>query len=1342
MYITLTQTLTIKPNSLLSVISPPQLFIFASTIFTNVFFGIGVNLSKIAQMVCFSLNIILYGLTVFSVYSFGGFIKPFVSGLILSSSITGAFFTLFDLIFLIVDKKCSLVNFFSFVIIFVLMLIICVLRSRLSQVAYIQTLDAIQMNNDLFGHIKNPNQFLLLVVCGMKFAHPSIIDLTFFHQGIERWNKNQFVFLVYTKFIAIYPEESTTLKYIFNHIKVKKLKGYTINVIRDQTKQIMKQREAGLTSELRKKLNQIKKQNQSAKHKLGHVWDVVIRRNLGEIEIATKRALTAMNQTFADFNHLLREFPNNRNVTHFYGIFLKEVMADYSLAKEMSDRTKALLPGITILEDQTHDYGLKAFPNLPNSIKGQKEVVPIASTLEAVQLIQNSSDLDKEYQNDLDELAGIKRNIENMTIPAICGSKIFDMVLSLIFLVLPCIAGLIYVNFYIKKLTKPLEFIDSLSLLRTYAYQVIGFSLRYVGESLSILPLIEEHEKPPNSFGGSWDTKTQLKYLLTKTTDAIQEFGNFRMFEEGNHLINQAQNLIFQNTVSYNYYLSPTNYTTSNISIQAAILDFTIQQRMILDAYEITPAILSSGTILNPLNNVYPIITNINTAFEYMISYINENNDKIHKIAKIVLVVLVIVLSVLPSLALFIEVKWINSNKIEIYQCLFSLPKKVVSELAENRDSKSKENKNEEINKQDENILKIFNSGGSDESLSDMILMVIGTVFISLVLVINVILFYFLITDLSKIVKDMAPHLNYLQGSYAMLLSSINWLNVILFENSGYQIPTTSFDVSLSKIQITINRSHEFYHYACCGGSEEDQVPFRGFTEGVNKASQIAGRNCLSSPNKTRNLNMLIKSSFTSLKKTLECLPVDMTYILIDPIIFYSISPFQKGKVDSLDFLKETYGEIWMKLISPLYEHFFEPLHETIIPTIDQELNDKKYQFVLPISVLLVLGFLFEVIFFIQIFANEKHIKSVLKLLLHCKPSVVFSSNKIMQTLSGDFSSQQNDTLTSNTEFFDTVFTSLPDAIMYANNEMIIQSANNACQHTFGDVDLIGKSIKEFFLSNEFIGNVANLFTSVNSNPTEEITYKKDSNSETILQATSMMANGKFVVSCRNVTQSHRYNTLIFEEKQNSDKLLSTILPPSLVERVQEGEKNISFSVQSASILFSDIVNFTPWCGSLPAEKVMSTLNILFKRFDSILETKPTMTKIKCIGDCYMAAGGIFAELNQPAVHAKEVVSFGLKSIQEIILIDEEIKQNLQIRVGVNTGGPIVAGVLGIGKPTFEIIGPSINRAQQMEHYGVPMKVHISMDVYELICGLNFKFCNRRQIEIKNEIVETYLVEP
>ena len=125
-----------------------------------------------------------------------------------------------------------------------------------------------------------------------------------------------------------------------------------------------------------------------------------------------------------------------------------------------------------------------------------------------------------------------------------------------------------------------------------------------------------------------------------------------------------------------------------------------------------------------------------------------------------------------------------------------------------------------------------------------------------------------------------------------------------------------------------------------------------------------------------------------------------------------------------------------------------------------------------------------------------------------------------------------------------------------------------------------------------------------------------------------------------------------------------------------------------------------------------------------------------------MAAGGIFDEVNQPAVHAKEVVDFGCLVIKKLLEIDQQENENLRIRVGINTGGPIIAGVIGTEKPTFEILGPAINTAHEMEHHGVPMKVHISRPVYELIYGQQFDIKERGEIDIKGGKMFTYLVEP
>ena len=171
-------------------------------------------------------------------------------------------------------------------------------------------------------------------------------------------------------------------------------------------------------------------------------------------------------------------------------------------------------------------------------------------------------------------------------------------------------------------------------------------------------------------------------------------------------------------------------------------------------------------------------------------------------------------------------------------------------------------------------------------------------------------------------------------------------------------------------------------------------------------------------------------------------------------------------------------------------------------------------------------------------------------------------------------------------------------------------------------------------------------------------------------------------------------------------------------------------------------MGFTPWCSENLPSFVMSTLNMLYNSFDQIVAKYPTITKIKCIGDCYMTAGGIFSEINQPSTHAKEMVEFCLEAIKAVEEINKEMGQDLRIRIGINTGGPLVAGVLGSKKPTFEILGPVINLAQQMESLGQPMIIHITRSVYELIYGSNFVVKERGQIDTKIGKLITYFVIP
>jgi class 3 adenylate cyclase len=481
----------------------------------------------------------------------------------------------------------------------------------------------------------------------------------------------------------------------------------------------------------------------------------------------------------------------------------------------------------------------------------------------------------------------------------------------------------------------------------------------------------------------------------------------------------------------------------------------------------------------------------------------------------------------------------------------------------------------------------------------------------------------------------------------------------------------------------------------------------------------------------------------TSLQEATACFVPDVVYSLMESLLESRISVY-RDNVDEVRLEDCTAVQVVFSLfVYPIFELLVGPMYETIAGTIRQQLLDLTTEAYPIFIVLIVLAVLFQIGAILEIIGMQTHIRRALRLLLHCPASVILQCPKVMSVLSGDFSTRRRDEGAKTSVFFRQVVMQIPDAILTIDTgTMTITSQNTAAERLFGD-KTIGTRVVDFF-GPHWTGPTGTILAigADSKGVTEALIFRKDDTTTVNLETTVHTMSDSLVYVFRDTTSTVRYNALIAGERSKSDALLKSILPPSLVPRVQAGEKNISFAVSSVSIVFMDIVSFTPWCGSSTADKVMMTLNCLFKKFDSNCAQQSTMTRIKCIGDCYVAAGGVFSEVNQPLEHAKQVVQFGLDCLQSVNELNVELNESLQIRVGINTGGPIVAGVLGGGaaKPTFEIIGPSINMAQQMEHHGVPMQVHISRSVYELIYGEQFVVKERGSIDVKGVAVVTYLV--
>jgi len=181
------------------------------------------------------------------------------------------------------------------------------------------------------------------------------------------------------------------------------------------------------------------------------------------------------------------------------------------------------------------------------------------------------------------------------------------------------------------------------------------------------------------------------------------------------------------------------------------------------------------------------------------------------------------------------------------------------------------------------------------------------------------------------------------------------------------------------------------------------------------------------------------------------------------------------------------------------------------------------------------------------------------------------------------------------------------------------------------------------------------------------------------------------------------------EFQERSESLLLNILPKEIVAILKNEPRTIADHFEGASVLFADVVNFTPMSASMTPTELVELLNEVFSYFD-VLSDRYGLEKIKTIGDCYMVASGV---PRPRADHAQALTRMALE-MREHVSQREFQGRKLVFRIGINSG-PVVAGVIGRKKFIYDLWGDAVNTASRMESHGQEGIIQITRDTYELI---------------------------
>lgn len=196
----------------------------------------------------------------------------------------------------------------------------------------------------------------------------------------------------------------------------------------------------------------------------------------------------------------------------------------------------------------------------------------------------------------------------------------------------------------------------------------------------------------------------------------------------------------------------------------------------------------------------------------------------------------------------------------------------------------------------------------------------------------------------------------------------------------------------------------------------------------------------------------------------------------------------------------------------------------------------------------------------------------------------------------------------------------------------------------------------------------------------------------------------------RDITEKKKAEAELLLEQEKSERLLLNILPKAIAEQLKQSHNAIAEHFDEVTIMFADIVDFTPLSTRLSPTELVESLNRIFSTFDQLVE-RYDLEKIKTIGDAYMVAGGLPIPND---THAEHIVEMALDMLDKIHYLQTITGEQFQIRIGINTG-PVVAGVIGIKKFIYDLWGDTVNVASRMESRGAPGCVQVTERTYQIL---------------------------
>jgi len=213
----------------------------------------------------------------------------------------------------------------------------------------------------------------------------------------------------------------------------------------------------------------------------------------------------------------------------------------------------------------------------------------------------------------------------------------------------------------------------------------------------------------------------------------------------------------------------------------------------------------------------------------------------------------------------------------------------------------------------------------------------------------------------------------------------------------------------------------------------------------------------------------------------------------------------------------------------------------------------------------------------------------------------------------------------------------------------------------------------------------------------------------------------------REIMVRRRTESALRRSQKQSEQLLLNILPQGIVQRLKENPGSIAHQFGDVTVLFADIVDFSRLSAHLSPDELITLLNEIFSTFDELAE-RHGLEKIKTIGDEYLVVGGLPTPCQD---HAQTVAEMALDMQLIIGQFKSQDGEPFTMRIGINTG-PVVAGIIGRKKFSYDLWGPTVNVASRMASLGLAGHTQVTQSTYERLRD-QYLFSERGAVDVKGK---------